>query len=261
MMKSFALLASVLLAACGSTTPRAETARAARPVVVEASPATTPSCERPEHAPAATELVAVLPEAERRVVAVELAQLDGRGGWEALLLVNEGSADEAVPKLYAFEREADAWRLLDTKAFELSMQPAEDEGAIGLRTEALLGPCHHVAWVDLVASNWLTREEDGLAEYVRQEAALVMLAEQHLETRLACEVAMRTETHDEERLIEGTNVTLSWSPDDPFPKPINVRRRTGLGELMRLGDELMVVDEEHRFEVEGWASGHVECRR
>lgn len=253
-----AFLACMLAMACGSSTPRAETPA---PVVVEASAADGQTCERPEVTPAAAELLAVLPEGERRVVAVELAQLDGRGPWEALLLVNEGPTRAATPKLYAFENDPDAWRLLDTETFALSMQPADDEGAVGLRTAGLLGPCHHVAFVDLVASNWLAREEHSEGEYVRQDTALVMLSEQRLETRVTCEVTMRTETHDEERLIEGTNVTLSWSPDDPYPKPIRVRRRTGLGEFMRLDDELMVVDQDDTFAVDGWEQGSAECRR
>lgn len=256
-MKPLVLLALVLAAACASTTPRAATPR---PVVVEADPsAATHTCGRPERVPEAAELLDLLPEAERRVVTVELAQLDGNGPWEALLLVNEGPTSEAVPKLYAFEREADAWRLLDAETFALSMPPAEDEGAVELRTAALLGPCHDVAWVDLEVSNWIARYEEAEGEFVKRSTSLLVLVDGRLEPRLTCEVAMRTETHDEERLIEGTNVTLSWSSDDSYPKPIRVRRRTGLAASMRLDEELAVVDQDETFEVEGWARGRVDC--
>ena len=203
----------------------------------------------------------MLPEAERRVVAVQLAQLDGRGPWEALLLVNEGPVHGATPKLYAFANVGGTWSLLDEASFDASAVRNEDEGGVALRTAPLLGPCHAVVWVDLDVSNWADREEYGDGEYLRRDSSLVMLADGHLETRVTCEVAMRTETHDEERLIEGTNTTLSWSPDDPFPKPIRVRRRTGLGESIRLDGELMVVDQDETFEVEGWARASVVCRR
>lgn len=253
-MKQLSLLAFVLVAACGSTAPRAETPRT---VVVEADPSAAHVCGRPEHTPNAVELIAVLPEAERRVVAVDLAQLDGRGSWEALLLVNEG----VVPKLYVFENVGGAWRLLDTETFELSMQPAEDEGVVELRAAALLGRCHHVVWVDLEVSNWAAHHEEAEGQFVKRSASLLVLVDEHLESRLTCDVAMRQETHDGERRIEGTTVMLSWSPDDPYPKPIRVRRRSGLATSMRLDEEPVVVEQDETFEVDGWASGHIECRR
>lgn len=257
-MKPLLLLALVLASACASsTTPRAATPR---PVVV-ASPATTHTCGRPERVPEAAELLAVLPEAERRVVAVELAQLDGRGPWEALLLVNEGPVPGAVPKLYAFENVGGTWRLLDGEVFELSMRPAEDEGAVALRTAALLGPCHDVAWVDLEVSNWTARYEDAEGEFVKRSTSLLVLVDGRLEPRLTCDVAVRMETHDEERLIEGSNVTLAWSPDYPYPKPVYVRRQTGLASFMNLDEPLVVVDQEDTFTVEAWSIRSAECRR
>lgn len=248
--------AALISASCAATAPRAE---APRPAAFEASIAAPSACERPEHRPDTAELLALLPDDPREVVAVELAQLDGEGPWEALMLVNEGPPSHVVPKLYAFEDVGRTWSLIDATSFDPLAIRNEEEGAVAMRTAPLLGPCREVVWVDLDVSNWASREEFGDSPHLRRESSVVMLAYGRLHTRVTCQLIARSETIDEERWIEGTNVELSWSPDDLYPKPIRVRRRTGLAPSMNLEEKLTVIDAEVTYEVDGWARGNVSC--